>query len=364
MKTQILKPILFGLLIAKTISSQAAEFAALPIVTAAGIDIKGIKKDSALLPDLFIHQLRRINVYDVTNRKDAEQTATENGFSLANCHSKSCMENLGKITGSNKVMGGSVERFGDKIFLTFRMLDVATGQMEKSYSMEFMALEERIGLMIEITLRKMHDLEVDEQSLKQVTTTQTLESEINNPNVNRLNLSGPRFGFGMMFGRDAKDYQRPENQGGWGMFPIASHIGYQFEVSYLNQGNIQGLFEFITLINGIEQGSFIPSIAILHGIRSNKSGLEFAIGTNITAAKRSIGFYNDGAWKEGEAPDRSEKPTLHRKGDLTVEGGLVLAIGKSFRSGSMNFPINLYTVLRKDSPRVGISIGFNTKSKA
>lgn len=44
MKTQILKPILFGLLIAKTISSQASEFAPLPIITVAGIDIKGIKK--------------------------------------------------------------------------------------------------------------------------------------------------------------------------------------------------------------------------------------------------------------------------------------------------------------------------------
>ncbi|MBK9270764.1 MAG: hypothetical protein IPM48_04135 [Saprospiraceae bacterium] len=361
MKTQILKPILVAFLTLKTFSYSVAASAALPIVTVAGIDIKGIKKDSALLPDLVIHQLRGINIYDVSNRKDGEQAAADNGFKLADCHSKSCMENLGRITGSTKILGGSIERFGDKIYLNFRILDVASGQMDKSYSMEFLALEERIGLMIEITLRKMHDLNVDEQSLKQVTSPQTLESQVNNPNISRLNLSGPRFGFGVLFGTDGKDYRRPQNQGGWGTFPVASHIGYQFEVSYLNQGNIQGLFEFIPLINGIEQGSFIPSLAILHGVRSNKSGLEFAIGTNFSITKRREGFYQDGKWISGKSPDGSERPTLHNDGHVKIEGGLVVALGKSFRSGSMNFPVNFYTVLRKDSPRIGLSLGFNTK---
>jgi len=334
----------------------------MPVITLAGIEVKGTKLDSSLVTDLVIHELRKLNIYDVTNRRDAEYAAAQEGFSLQDCFSKQCMLRIGKLTESQKVMGGSIERFSDKIYLTFRLVDVPTGQVVNSFSMEFLNLEDRVALMIEITLKKMHNLAYDEESYKKVTTVQTLENTLNNPNVSKLNLSGPRFGFGMMLGPDARDYRRPENQGGWGVEPIASHIGYQFEVSYLNQGNIQGLFEFIPLINAIEQGSFIPSLGILHGIRSNKTGFEFAVGTNFSTVTRKTGYYTDnGIWKEGKNLEGTEKPTLHRDGKLRLEGGLVLALGKSFRSGNMNFPVNAYAVIRKDSPRIGLSLGFNTR---
>lgn len=362
MKSLILKTTtLFGALLLN-LHLFAHNSAPMPVITLAGVEVKGTKLDSSLVTDLVIHELRKLNIYDVTNRRDAEYAAGQDGFSLQDCYSKQCMLRIGKLTESQKVMGGSIERFSDKIYLTFRLIDVSTGQVEKSFSMEFLNLEDRIAMMIEITLKKMHDLAYDEESFKKVTTIQTLENTLNNPNVNKLNLSGPRFGFGMMLGPDARDYRRPENQGGWGVEPIASHIGYQFEVSYLNQGNIQGLFEFIPLINAIEQGAFIPSLGIMHGIRSNKTGFEFAVGTNFSTVTRKLGYYHEGGrWVEGKNPEGTEKATLHRDGKLKIEGGLVLAVGKSFRSGNMNFPVNAYAVIRKDSPRIGLSLGFNTR---
>lgn len=335
---------------------------ALPGIVLAGIEVKMTGVDSTMIADLTIHELRKLNIYDVVNPRDAEDIAKQNDISVKTCMSKMCMYKLGQITSTQKVISGSVEHFSDKIYITFRILDVATSSIDNSFSMEYLAIPERLAVMIEITLKKMHSLPYDEDNFRKVTTSQTLENQVNNPKVNKLNLSGPRFGFGMVLGQDADDYKRPENQGGWGIYPIFSHIGYQFEVSYLNQGNIQGLFEFIPLINGIEQGSFVPSLGIMHGIRSNKSGLEFAVGTNFTTVKRKNGYYNnDGKWLEGKDSDGNSYATLHKTGNVKIEGGLVLALGKSFRSGSMNFPVNMYIVLRKDSPRVGISLGFNTK---
>jgi hypothetical protein len=49
-------------------------------------------------------------------------------------------------------------------------------------------------------------------------------------------------------------------------------FGYQFEKQYLNEGNLQALFEFIPSVTGVDQGLFLPNILFLHGLRHNRSG--------------------------------------------------------------------------------------------
>ena len=59
------------------------------------------------------------------------------------------------------------------------------------------------------------------------------------------------------------------------MYQFVTQFGYQFETQYLNQGRVQGLFEFIPTITGLEQGLILPSMTVLHGLRDNKTGIEF-----------------------------------------------------------------------------------------
>ncbi|NOT38052.1 MAG: hypothetical protein HOP11_11815 [Saprospiraceae bacterium] len=342
----------------------------LPSIVIAGCEAKNTELTNENVADIFIIEFKKLNLFDVYDKHDAQQIATQSQIELYKCFSKPCLTSLGKTLKVDKSVSCQLEKFNDKIYISVRQIDAISGEVDKNFSIEYLSNTLEIQRMCEMTLRKMYGLPIDEQKFLQLTSIQTQESKVNNPGISRLNLSGPRFGFGYISGRDGKSFQRLESEGGYDAFPMISQFGYQFEVAYLNQGNIQGLFEFVPSLSGIEHGIFIPSIAILHGVRSNKSGLEFAVGPLFVGTKRSEGFYNDEKrwirkedYKEKLTPEQQNSITneLDRRGEFHIDGGLVIAVGKSIRSGNVNFPINLYVVLKKDSPRIGFSMGFNTK---
>ena len=88
---------------------------------------------------------------------------------------------------------------------------------------------------------------------------------------------------------------------------VISQFGWQWETRLFKLANGSGaLFELIPLIGGLERGKFLPSISAIFGYRL-ANGIEFGIGPN-----------------------------------LSLSGvGLVYAIGFSFKSGAVTFPINL-----------------------
>jgi hypothetical protein len=56
---------------------------------------------------------------------------------------------------------------------------------------------------------------------------------------------------------------------------------------------------------------------------------------------------------------------IDSRGDFKLSSGLMIAIGKTFKSGKMNFPLNFFAIppARGNSWRVGISTGFNIIQK-
>lgn len=121
----------------------------------------------------------------------------------------------------------------------------------------------------------------------------------------RLKFSGPRIGFTIIGNGIAADRLRER-----GKTPFISQFGWQFETRIFTlKDGTSGLFEFIPLIGGIEQGMFLPSVSAMFGMRGKK-GTEFAFGPN-----------------------------------LSITGaGMVLAVGSSFHSENVYFPINLAVV--------------------
>jgi hypothetical protein len=143
-------------------------------------------------------------------------------------------------------------------------------------------------------------------------------------------------------------------------------FGYQFEKQYLNEGKFQGLFEFIPMVTGIDQSLFIPSFSILHGIRNNKNGWEFAFGPTFQAISQAEGYFENGIWKlknEFTNPEQVTMMRLDNRGKRQLRTGFVIACGKTFRSGRMNIPLNAYFVPRKDGMQFGLSFGFNAKNE-
>jgi hypothetical protein len=189
------------------------------------------------------------------------------------------------------------------------------------------------------------------------------------PEVRKLNLSGPRMGMTFFSGEIAKRLTAPTQQGGLDAKPLMFQFGYQFETTYLNQGGLQALFEFIPILTGLDQGQILPSTAILHGVRSNRNGFEFAFGPILYLNREAEGFYdNVGQWNllsdwQTANPDKTPPANVisafDKRGSYSLNSSFVFAFGKSFKSGKMNIPVNAFFIPSNKGHRFGLSVGFN-----
>ena len=107
----------------------------------------------------------------------------------------------------------------------------------------------------------------------------------------------------------------------------------------------------------------IPSMALLNGFRSSKGGWEFGFGPTFRFRKTAEGFYGkDGEWNllnEAQPGEEiEEEKRLDSRGSVNIISSWVWAIGKSFKAGNMNIPVNVYAIPDKDGWQFGISMGY------
>ena len=129
----------------------------------------------------------------------------------------------------------------------------------------------------------------------------------------RKRFGGPRIGATYLGPGLASDYMVAN-----GKQPIITQFGWQFEGRlFTTENGTQGLIEFVPLIGGIEQGIFIPSASLLLGIRGGEKRIfEFGIGPNFSMAR-------------------------DYKSNAYGSFGVVIAVGTSFKSGNIYFPVTL-----------------------
>lgn len=355
--------------IVSTTSLFAQDLSNLPVIAVLNLDSKGLTLEPSQLGNIARTELNKLDRFQVMDRYDVDYVIEKNQFAIDKCYGKICMVEAGKILKTDKMLTGSAEVLGETIVITLRMIDVGTQSIEKTQVMEFLNLRGQIQTMISLTVKKMFDETIDENLVNKLTKKFDYESAVNFPEVDRLNLSGPRMGFTAFTGELSRIYADPKNMGGFDAFPLMFQFGYQFEVKYLNQGDFQALFEFIPIVTGLDQGKFIPSISILNGMRSNRTGWEFAFGPVFYSLKQANGYYdNENNWHleeewSAENPDIDNpyeiESRLDSRGDITFASGFLFAAGKTFRSGRLNIPVNAFFIPNKDGHRFGISVGFN-----
>ena len=139
-----------------------------------------------------------------------------------------------------------------------------------------------------------------------------------------LKLSGPRIGFTIISDKYRNQIMEDHNTE---LNNFMTQFGWQFETRVFTLDNgTSGLFEFVPLVGGLEQGKFLPSLSALIGIRGPK-GFEVGFGPNLSLA---------GA-------------------------GVVLAAGTNFQSQGVNFPLNFAFAPSKDGGRFSVLFGFNSR---
>jgi hypothetical protein len=140
-----------------------------------------------------------------------------------------------------------------------------------------------------------------------------------------IHLDGPRVGFTVLSG-GVLDKARESISD---LNPFLTQFGWQFENRLFRLPNgLSGLVELVPLVGGLEQGKFIPSVSGLLGIRGAK-GFEFGLGPNVTP----------------------------------LGANLVLAVGSSFKSNGINFPVNLAVVPGNGGARISLMLGFNARHR-
>ena len=339
------------------------------------IDTKDMELDPVAMGNLVRLEVEKTQVYSVMDKYEAAYIIEKEGLDISNCYGKTCLLQIAKSLEVDKLLTGYAERFGDKIIVNLWLIDVASSLMEKSDVTEYQNIPEEVQIMIEISVKKLLGLEIDPNLVNLLVN---YEDPIISARTN-LKLNGPRMGIAYITGNIADRLTAPRSQGGFDGYPYLSQFGYQYEIQYLSAGNFQALVELLFMLSGLEQRFFNPNIIFLNGFRMGKSGWEIAFGPTVSLRKtlNVEGFYDKNGliegkhhkwyplqeWSErfeGEMPyDHENKEVLDSRGDYTFGTGWVWAIGRTFKSGYLNIPVNAYVSPDKEGWYIGLSIGFN-----
>lgn len=348
-----------------------SSFAQRSKIAVISFDANGSQLKTQELIELLRIELSKHQTYEVIDRYEIMEILKNSDIEPASCFSKSCLNVAGKSLKVDYALSGSADILGDALYMRLRMFNLSSGNLEKEVVKEFLNIPEKINTMISITVNELVGIPNDMLIEKSLSNKESYESAINNPYYQTLSLSGPRMGYTFFTGETAATIKQDKNVGGYDGYPAFFQMGYQFEQQYLNEGKWQALFEFIPLVSGLDQGLFIPSFTVMNGIRSNKNGLEFAVGPSINLTREVKAYNIGGRWLRDPDLDRDifnplppktpTKQVMDSRGTLAIKSYVVLAAGYSLKSGKLNIPINVFVVPAKGNTRYGFSFGFNVR---
>lgn len=323
------------------------------------VDANGINLDNIAMANLIRFELEKVQKYEVLDKYDVEAKVKQGKIDVNSAFGKSTLIDIGRKIEADYMLSGSVQRFGSKLIFILRLVDVQKEKITRSDVQEYIYDEDYLQLMAKVSIASLFDLPVDSD----------LQAKLTNVEVpiitegQKLRLNGPRFGMQVINGKLADRLAAPESQGGYNSPNFSTVFAYQQEVQYVSSGKFQALLEIIGSVNAIETKYASPSLTLLNGFRYG--GWELGFGPVFRFNRTAEGYYDyDGNWNMGPLPEDSPytlERNIDKRGDLGLTTGIIIAAGYTFRSGHINFPVNIYysQVPTFDSHVVGFMLGFN-----
>ncbi|MFM9985422.1 MAG: hypothetical protein ACKVOK_09350 [Flavobacteriales bacterium] len=345
------------------------------------LDAQGLNIDPATISYIVRLEVDKTDVYTVIDKYEMADVFKGAAQSVEACFSRTCLINAGKLLNADKILCGDITQFESKIIISLRLIDVKTGVEENSESNEFLNIQKEMQKMIEISVKKLFGIAPDPLMVNQLIN---YDVPVSSPQTT-LSLNGPRMGATYTLGETGNRMTASAEDGGFDMYRTSFQFGYQKEVQYLSAGNFQALIEVVGQVSGLENGRFIPSLTVLNGFRWGNSGWEVGFGPTFRFVRKADGFFDtDGilgekgawhledAWQDSLMTDQGVQHSLNpyrivsrldSRGQVKGSTGLVLAVGRTFKSGYLNVPFNVWVSPRKDGTIVGFSFGFNVSRK-
>ncbi len=354
--------------IANPLKAQTSNLNNKPTMALLEIDTRNTNVDNEENPITAIvrKELEKLDKYQVMDKYDIEYKTHTDSLKTKYCFSKICLTGLGKQLDVEKMFTGNIEVMSQQIIITFKLLDVASNTFEKVQINEYLQIPSEIRSMIQITMNNMYGITNDAALVAKLTRKDDYENSINTPYQLQLRSDGPRVGFTVFTGDIGKTLAMERKDGGYHAYPFMINFGYQFEKQYINSGNFQALVEFLPMVTGLDQGLFIPSMTALLGFRNNKNGLEFALGPTINIVKKAQLFTDSNG--NIQLANRFTNPDdlferFDSRGDARISTSFIFAVGKTFKSGRLNIPLNCFIIPTREGFRFGASFGFNAHNR-
>jgi len=358
--------IIFGLVIALLVTQSVNAQRKKILVT--DIPSNGIASDAVTVGNLLRFEVEKNDIFVTLDKYDVEEKLIGVNFKKdGDCFGSECLIRMGDAVEVESVLSGSINKMGGRIIISLKLINVKEQKIEKNQTDEFIDYEEELQNMLQITLNNLLELENNEK----IEQSLVHYDQFSTP-ITKLKNSGPRIGLAYIGGQVGSRFQEEEKYGGYDAFPIMSQIGYQIEGQYLNAGEFQALGEMLFMVNGLDQQMFIPSLILMNGFRVGKNGWEFAFGPRFGIQSTAVGYYDDeGIWKRKEEAsftneegivvyeDKNLIRQLDKRGQAKLTSGWVWAFGRTFRSGYLNIPVNIYYSKTRDGWGTGLSLGFN-----
>lgn len=401
MKTSILSSILIFLTALTTCAQETVPVVSeenLPTLAVANPYVNGLSYKPETVSKMLRLELIKMKKYKVYDVFDMADVLKGNPEFVTECYGQNCLVKMGNALNVDYVLCGSFDGLGNKIAVTIKIVDVKNHTILKSAVKEFDNQELELQRMIEVLLKEMHGIEV----YKEISDRLAFKNElITSNNIGKINNSGPRIGVAYLLGSMNEFATRPEAQGGLGVFPGVSMIGYQVEGQYVGTENFSALVECIFNVSGLEQGQFIPTITLMNGFRFGRSGWELAFGPGFGVKQTSRGFFDsqnmfsdnkqyfsESDWEAFAERNYSNLPQYNttgtfiaptpgefnhaynfdkRYGDTRGKASLntmfVFAFGRTFQAGALNIPVNLFYSSQKGGGMTGVNVGFNVQKR-
>lgn len=337
-------------------------------LTVLNIDSQGLTLTSVQIGNILRVEVDKLDTFEVTDRYDVAYLLEKNKINAANCFGKICLVETGKAIETDKIIGGSVELISSTVVVTIKLIDVKTEAVEKTYIKEFINLPNELQSILRVSVREMFLLPNPPELMAQLTKPYSYESVLNEAPKNKLNLSGPRMGMVALTGGAGKLFTTAKDKGGYGgAYQAMFQFGYQYEIQYLSAGNFSAIFEALPMLTGFDQNLIIPSFTVMNGLRNVHNGWEIAVGPTFSFVKMANIYKVDGVqYLADRRPIDNPIPSEvtfseDGRGSMHLRSQFVIAIGKTFKSGKMNIPVNFYVVPGLDGVRFGLSFGYNAR---
>ncbi|NBB89412.1 MAG: hypothetical protein GVX96_06485 [Bacteroidetes bacterium] len=130
-----------------------------PTLTVVNFDSQGVKYSPDQLGSLARMEMEKLDSFEVMDRYDVHYLVKKHDLDLNGCYGKICLNEISELIGTDKILSGSVELFGETIVFSLRLIDVNNNRIEKAQVMEFLNVQHEIRTLMEVSIREMFGLE-------------------------------------------------------------------------------------------------------------------------------------------------------------------------------------------------------------